>query len=46
MDEYEYPEDINDFLMENVVVDRGGEYLVPLHIVREALEHYYYEELM
>lgn len=23
MDEYEYPEDINDFLMENVVVDRG-----------------------
>lgn len=24
MDEYEYPEDINDFLMENVVVDRGG----------------------
>ena len=23
MDEREYPEDINDFLMENVVVDRG-----------------------
>lgn len=45
VDEFEYPEDINDFLMQNVVVDKG-EYLVPLHIVREALEHYYYEELM
>lgn len=41
----EYPEDINDFLMENIVVDNQGEYLVPLHIVREALEHYYYEEM-
>lgn len=42
----DFPEDINDYFIENTVIDDGGQYLVPLDAVREGLEHYYYQDLM
>lgn len=37
-------EDINDFLIYNSITLDSGEVVVPLFIVRDALEHYYYLE--
>lgn len=42
-DQYEYPEDINDFLIERSIRLEDGTVVIPLPDVRDALEHYYYE---
>ena len=39
-----FPDDINDYLIENSIKLQDGAVVVPLWVIREALEHYYYAE--
>ena len=39
-----FPDDINDYLIENSIKLQDGAVVVPLWAIREALEHYYYAE--